>query len=136
MPFSWDDSYLTGISKIDQHHHHLFALLNKAYADFIGKSPTQDIVTLIDELIDYTSYHFAAEEQWMEESGFPDFKTHKKEHDRFSKQVLEIYKESPKNEQDLLLETLSLVHGWLSLHIAQVDAEFGRFMATKNMRHE
>ena len=109
-----------------------FSLLNKAYADFIRKYPTQDIAVLIDELIDYTSYHFTAEEQLMEESGYPAFETHKKEHDRFSKLVLEIYKKSPKDEQDLLLETLSLVHGWLSLHIAQVDAEFGRFLAAKN----
>ena len=136
MPFSWDDSYLTGISEIDKHHRHLFSLLNKAYADFIRKSPTQDIVMLVDELIDYSSYHFTAEEQWMEESDFPDFETHKKEHDRFSKQVLNIYKKSPDNKQTLLLETLSLVHGWLSLHIAQVDAEFGRFIAAKNKQPE
>jgi hemerythrin len=60
--------YYTGIDFIDQEHTKLFEIANKAYEvltnDFIPDKYDY-IVEVINELRDYTKYHFSHEESYM-----------------------------------------------------------------------
>jgi hemerythrin len=38
---------------------------------------------VVDELIDYTQYHFSTEEKYMLEYAYPGYEQHKAEHEEF-----------------------------------------------------
>lgn len=135
MPIiEWKEQYRIGEQQIDLHHQYLFALLNKTYDNFVAFASTGDLGHLFNEFIDYATYHFSAEEELMQKSGFPDFTAHKEEHDAFTGRVVEMHKAYLNGRQSLTLEILVFLNGWLSKHILQSDAEIGRFLQVEKSR--
>ncbi len=66
MPIiEWNEQFVLGVPEFDEHHQHLVMLLNKTYDDFINGASKETLSLILDELIDYATYHFAAEEHWM-----------------------------------------------------------------------
>jgi hemerythrin len=124
----WNSQYSIGIQQIDAHHRHMFFLLNTLYDDFVNRETAHTISALIDELIDYATYHFAAEERWMKANGYSALEQHAREHHRFSLRIGEFATSYRRGEKNLALEILSFLHSWLSGHILQADAEFGHFI--------
>jgi hemerythrin len=130
MPsIAWNDGYLIGVPQIDEHHQHLFFLFNRFHDIFLKDAPIQDLSPLFEELIDYVIYHFAAEEQLMEEYRFPHYEMHRKEHEIFSQRLVELDKQYSVDKKHLLIEVVVFLHEWLKSHILQSDAKFGRFIA-------
>jgi hemerythrin len=129
----WDDSFSVGIHKIDNQHQHLFHLLNEFYNNCVSKSLHEEQTELFDELIHYAIYHFAEEEYWMEKSSFDGFDMHKKEHEKFSMRVVALCKEYYGGNKHILLETSSFLNNWIKNHILEVDAKFGKYIASNYM---
>jgi len=127
----WNDEFSIGVPEIDAHHRYLFSLLNKTYDGFVSHAPVENLSPLLDDLIDYATYHFSIEERWMEASRFPGLEMHKQEHDTFSRRVSEMHKGHHNGMKLLSLELLSFLHRWLSTHILESDAEYGRFIAAE-----
>jgi len=65
--------YFTGIDFIDKEHARLFAIADEAYQllknEFIPDK-YDHIMNLVNELKDYTQYHFKHEEEYMESIGY------------------------------------------------------------------
>ena len=135
MPIvEWNDSYLVGIEDIDQHHRHLVQLLNDTYDAFTDGSHQEKLGGVLDELIDYATYHFACEERWMQDSSYPGLSVHREEHERFIGRIVEIQKDFHARRANLTLEVLSFLKNWLTSHILQNDAGYGRFVAAARER--
>jgi len=133
MPtLKWNDRYSIGVPQIDEQHKYLFLLMRKTYDNFINKIHYNDLDYFLDELIDYATYHISTEEQCMIENSYPGLIKQKQEHDIFFARIVEMANDYHGGQKHLLLEILSFLHSWLSCHILQTDAEFGRFIAAKN----
>lgn len=125
MPITiWNDSLATGIGQFDVHHKHLLDLLNTVYEDFVADAPAENIGRILEELMDYATYHFAAEEAWLQKVGYPRLAEHRLEHERYIRRVLEIQKDCLDGVGHLNIEVLSFLNNWLSDHILKVDAEY------------
>lgn len=128
----WNSNYLLGIQQIDEHHRHLFDLLNKTYDMFIAGESKQRLSHLLDELIDYATYHFSAEEVLMKNNNYPLYEQHHELHQNFCQRVLEIQGDYTKGRTDLSLEVLSFLKNWITDHILVKDADYGHFIASKD----
>ena len=91
--FHWQQRFLSGFQEIDEHHIHLVGLLNTAYDDFRDSVPRERLDALFLELIDYATYHFAAEERLMKESGYPALDAHDRQHRQFTARVTEMHRD-------------------------------------------
>jgi len=128
MPIAeWKQEYELGIQPFDDHHQHLFALLNKTYDIFVNDAPKEELALILDELIDYAVYHFAAEEYWMRRNRYPALDQHACQHDHFSRRAVELQTSYAKGETGLTLEVLQFLNSWLSEHILKSDAAFKQF---------
>jgi hemerythrin len=129
MPLlEWDKGFELGIEQFDEHHKHLVALLNKTYDDFTCGANHEALEEVLDELADYATYHFSAEETWMGVHEYPDLGRHREEHNRFSGRVAEIRKDFQNGRANLSLEVLTFLRNWLIDHILEKDADYGRFV--------
>lgn len=63
----WSDSYLLGDPTIDKEHKQLFELTEKLYN---CNDNSDEVSSVLKELIKYTRFHFAHEEQYMRSIDF------------------------------------------------------------------
>jgi hemerythrin len=123
----WNESFILGIEQFDEHHRHLVGLLNKSYDDFTTGTSHESFELVLDELIDYATYHFASEEYWMKKHQYPDLQQHQEEHNGFSRHIVETQKDYHGRKALLPLEVLVFLKEWWSDHILKTDAAYGRF---------
>jgi hemerythrin-like metal-binding protein len=119
MPLTeWNDSYELGIKELDDHHRQLVELLNKAYNQILYSTDKDDIHPILQELIKYSDYHFAAEEQMMRDIGYKGVKSHITKHNNFKKQLTSLMNsEEPHVNTDIVL----FLWDWLIKHILKDD---------------
>jgi len=79
-PIKWQKSYETGHPLIDTQHRRLFILGNALINAVASKLPHSDLEWLIDELIDYITRHFCAEESALTAINHPSFTEHQALH--------------------------------------------------------
>lgn len=114
----------TGIKIIDEQHQLLISLVNdfeKAVSSDIGEAYIEEI---LQELINYISYHFKAEEELMARNNYPDFSDHKLKHDELVKKVIGFHEKFKKGEQRLEKDILLFLKDWVINHITKTDMEY------------
>ncbi|MBU5611764.1 bacteriohemerythrin [Geomonas azotofigens] len=128
MPIvTWDGSLAVGHEMIDQHHEHLVELLNRTYDEFCDRKSRQSLEAVLDELIDYATYHFAQEEVLMAQVEFPATEEHVGEHAFFIRRIGEIQKEFLSGTGAISLEIITFLKDWLVNHISQKDTQLGDY---------
>lgn len=134
MPIvEWNDQLKTGVAGFDDHHRHLFRMLNSAFDSFVAGKHGEPLGRLLDELTDYATYHFTAEESWMASYNYPGSNDHKQEHAYFVKRLTEIRRDHAEGKRPVFLEVLTFLKNWLTHHILTSDADYGRFAARMAM---
>ena len=127
---AWKDDFLVGIDEIDEQHKKLFAIANRAY-ELLNNDLYVDkydrIVSIIEELKDYTVFHFTFEEEYMMKIKYKKFFTQKIQHESFMKKINEInLNEIDSNQDKSLLELLDFINNWISNHILIMDKQIGK----------
>ena len=110
--------YLTGIDFIDEEHTKLFSIANNAY-ELLTNQFIPDkydyILEVINELKEYTKYHFDHEETYMNSIGYKRILSQKVAHDDFIEKLFSYDSEKiDENQKDVLLELLDFLNTWLS----------------------
>jgi len=130
MPFiEWDKGFELGVTQFDEHHKYLLVLLNETYDNFTGGANREALGGVLDKLIDYATYHFAAEEHWMALKEYPGLPRQLEEHKKFIRRIVEIQNDFQKGNSHLTIEVLTFLRDWLIDHILKIDADYGRFAA-------
>ena len=122
---SWKDEYSIGVESIDGQHRRLFEIADEMY-DLLNNELVTDkydqIMEIINELSDYTVSHFAAEEAYMQKTGYRKFLSHKAKHQDFLDKLNDVDTERIDNGQNEYLRgILAFVCDWLVEHILQED---------------
>lgn len=121
----WKEDYRIGVDEIDQQHMKLFEIAGRLY-DLLKNELYSDkydkIVKLVQELKDYTIYHFKCEEEYQQKIGYKKYFTHKVDHDDFIAKINEVNMEDiDENHDKYLVEILEFVVNWIDEHILQKD---------------
>lgn len=129
MKYEFTKEYHTGIDFIDEEHAKLFEIANRAYDLLTNQFVTDKydaIVAVLEELRDYTKYHFNHEEEYMKSINYPKRFSQLHQHTQFINK-LESYnlKEIDVNQQEGLLEILDFLALWLQSHIKGMDKKIG-----------
>jgi len=133
MPFiQWEKSFNTGIKQFDDHHRHLVDLLNTTYDNIICQAPYERLGSILDELIDYTIFHFGSEEAWFIANSYPKLAEHKREHESFFQKVQVLQDDFHVGKSSISIDMLMLLRNWLRDHILVSDAEYGCFRTEKS----
>lgn len=132
---TWSDDFSVHIAHLDAHHRRLFDLVNSLY-DAMKQKKAKDILgNVFSELINYTVYHFKAEEELFQKYEYPEYQQHKKEHEDLTKQVLELKDKFDKDPLKIVLtiETMEFLKNWLKNHIQVEDKKYGPFLNRKGV---
>ena len=131
----WNDKFSVGVAVIDAEHKKLVSMVNDLYDAVQGGHGKEVLGKILDGLIGYTASHFAHEERFFAETGYPDAAAHKKQHDDLKKQVLDVqakYKAGATGT--LTVEVLNFLKNWLIGHIQGSDKKYAPHLNAKGIR--
>lgn len=121
----WKEEYSIGVQLIDEQHKRLFEIGNRIYQlleNYILEDKYDKIVVILEELKQYTKYHFQSEEQYMLQIKYPKYFSQKVEHDDFIAKIEEADLEDIDTDQEKYIRDLLLfVFNWILEHILQKD---------------
>lgn len=126
--FQWNDSYSVKVAALDSQHRKLFDLINELHQAMKARRGRDVAGAVLCRLIDYTVYHFSAEEKLMEQHRFPELATHRAEHKALTDKVLAFKKDFDANTGLLTVELMNFLQQWLVNHIQRVDQRYSAFL--------
>jgi hemerythrin-like metal-binding protein len=130
----WSRELVTGADEIDSQHRELFMRINNLL-DAGEKNHTKEkIKDTIRYLDGYIKTHFGTEEKHMAMHHYPEYASHKAEHERFIKDFKELigkfegfdYKISA--EVIVMSDTEKLLGDWWTNHITKTDMKLADFL--------
>ena len=125
MPLvTWYKKYSVNNEELDNHHKKLFAILNKMYDSCLPANSAECAASIIEELIEYTDYHFTAEEKYMADKGYKEIDEHRQQHRYFLDKLLGLRNCEHKDDYDYKKEIMVLLGDWLLKHITVEDKKY------------
>ncbi|WP_260291278.1 bacteriohemerythrin [Sedimenticola hydrogenitrophicus] len=124
----WKEAYSVGVAALDEDHKKLIDLLNQFQTAYEYHTSDAFERRALNELIDYTKYHFQREEQLMEEHGYPDLERHKEKHQEMIAEVDRFVADYEIRGHAALADVAHYLMGWLITHINGTDKHYGPFL--------
>lgn len=124
----WREEFDIGIAEIDEQHRRICSLVGVLAESLNSDDDLEIAANLIAELIARCKAHFALEEQLMSERGYPDFESHKAEHDELLAKFLEVRNLILAGKRPKFSVPIEPENDWVSHHILRLDAAFATFL--------
>lgn len=121
----WQDRFNIGVEVVDQAHRRLFSIVEKIMELYVERH--EDKFACVEGIKYFKAYavkHFAEEEAYMREIGYPGYLVHKRLHDRMRRETLpalerELYAANFSTEA--VQHFIGVCIGWLTGHIMIED---------------
>lgn len=132
MTFKWTEDLSTSVDEIDAQHKEIFRKMDELYSACRlgnGKSEIADVIMFLE---DYVTSHFDNEEKYMLEYDYPESASHKSEHMKFIKTIVDLKKQFEKEGPSLsvVIRTNFEIADWFRDHIGRIDKALGIFLKT------
>lgn len=134
--FTWSDSLKTGIESIDIQHKKLLSFVNELHTAMKNRGAGKIISKILNELVDYTDYHFKNEEKAFDLFSYPDADAHKEAHEYLIKQIHDLIRQQEAGDLALSVTTLGFLIDWVTNHIMKEDMSYVPFFADKSVSFE
>ncbi|NLH95857.1 MAG: hemerythrin family protein [Clostridiaceae bacterium] len=138
MYFEWRDEYHTGIDAIDKQHRHLLGIGARIFelAQDDEYDRYDDIMEVLQELKEYTVYHFGYEEELMERYGYERYEPHKFQHFFLTKKIEKFEEEKHEiddRQKETILKLAEFISDWVTNHILKEDMLYRDFFRSKGL---
>ena len=131
--FEWKNEYAVNIGSIDAQHQMLFAIGRELYAAMRAGQGQAVLSKILDRLVEYTMLHFTHEESLLRLHQYPNFASHKAEHDALTRKVVEFQADFNSGKIAMALEVLNFVQNWLQTHIKGSDFAYAACLKGKKV---
>lgn len=130
----WTDNLNTGITLIDEQHRKLIGIINDLHTAMKAGQSKNILDEILSRLLEYTKYHFSAEEKLMDQYSYPEGVAHKKKHSDMAADVAVMIKKNETGGPANSVMVLTFLKEWLTNHILKTDKAFGAFLQSKGVK--
>lgn len=129
----WRDRYSVGVDLIDRQHRELFRRVTEFVETLRSDAPwekrEQKVTETLDFMQEYVVSHFAAEEAYQREIGYPGYEAHRQIHEDMVRYVTEVAEEYRRDGYDerLIQQFAGKLLAWLIHHVAAEDRKIADF---------
>ncbi len=128
----WTEDMSVGNPSLDRDHQVLVGMINQLDEAIKAGRGRETVSSILDALLDYTTYHFGREEALMQACGYPDLEAHCHTHKVLRTQVAHI-RDRHRGNPDTIYdrEVLAFLKNWLISHIMGRDKLYAPFMTSR-----
>ncbi|PLX25629.1 hypothetical protein C0580_01945 [Candidatus Parcubacteria bacterium] len=128
MALEWKKIYSVNVKEIDGQHQKIFDLMNKLKRLEENEIQSDTVINVVNELEDYSIYHFNTEEKHFDKTKYPETEFHVKQHEKYKKKLSELKKEvAEKSDKETVDKVFNFLRDWWINHIVKVDMEYSEF---------
>lgn len=131
----WSHELSVGIDSIDQQHQILIRMINSLNTAMAKGEANTIIGNILEDLTDYTRYHFSYEEELFEQHDYPNTIAHKRHHTNLIEEISTL---KDRYEYDLSgslsLEIMQFLKNWLTNHIMKTDKSYSKYLIEKGVK--
>jgi hemerythrin len=131
--FVWRDNFSIHVAPMDRHHKRLIEIANAIMEHLHQAYDRNALLKAYDALVDYTHYHFAAEERLLSLYGFPGAETHRKKHGDLFSRVAEYKERILGGDMPDKTSFRLFFEAWLVRHILSEDRKYGEFLNARGV---
>ncbi|NCN04036.1 MAG: bacteriohemerythrin [Spirochaetales bacterium] len=129
----WSPAIAVNVEKFDQHHRNLVQMIDRVYQSMKGDQTNEKIKEIFDDLLDYTGYHFNAEESAFEYFGYEHCDDHKEMHRKLVAQATALRRELDEGKPMIAIEVKEFLRDWIVNHIQKCDRLYSNFFQGKDL---
>jgi len=120
----WNSTYELGHKEIDEQHMKLVDIINDFYNAFATAQAHEKIGEIIGELVNYTVFHFTAEEEIFSNSNYPETSEHCAKHKEFVDELKRYHQEVKDGNMTTTYDLMTFLRDWLVKHIMGTDKNY------------
>jgi hemerythrin-like metal-binding protein len=132
--FRWDPSYSVNIAELDRQHQQLFRTLVELDQALQNGTADSIIEVVLENLIQYTIRHFAAEENLMQKHGFPGLSAHRYDHQLLAQKLTKFNLSQRAGHPEIPSNLLPFLKAWWQDHVLKTDKEYSEFLNARGIR--
>lgn len=130
----WNDSLSVEIGTIDDQHKKLLEILNSLHGSSAAAKDNETVKKILNDLVEYTVYHFHHEEELMKQHNYPDLENHLAAHQTLVEQVGKFNQEFQAGRATLSSELFKFLRSWLNGHIRGTDKRYSPHLQACGVR--
>jgi len=126
----WTSSLSVHNEELDAQHRELIQIYNNLHNSLMNDTLEGTVKTkmaTLDALVNYISFHFNAEEKFLESIGFPEFAQHRRKHLEFGQRIKTYQADIVEGRMVLSTSLMKLMRNWIIDHIATEDKKYADF---------
>ena len=121
----WREEFCINITTVDIQHKTLVDIINRYHTALSLKKDKEQLVGILEELVEYTRYHFRDEEKVMKDIGFEYVQEHRLLHLDLENRAVD-YRIRFRNEEEIdSNEFMKFLKDWLVDHMLTEDRKVG-----------
>ena len=129
----WQDSYSVGVAQMDEQHKKWIDIINRLHDAMSTGAASKVINEIIQEMNDYTVFHFSSEEKLLAQHGYPGTMAQEQAHKQFVEKLEEIKKRSEVSTIGLSTNVMASLKDWLLHHILEKDKLYTTYLNNKGV---
>lgn len=130
----WTEKLSVGVAALDEDHKKLVSMVNELYDAMLAGHGKEKLGPILDGLVKYTRFHFAREEKYFAQTGYPGSAAHKEQHDALTRQVLDVQqKYAAGATATLSVDVMHFLKKWLVTHIQGSDQSYRLHLNAKGI---
>ncbi len=129
----WDRKLALGIDEIDQQHRVFIEILQKLYEVCLTPDSKSIFSAALQELLEYSDYHFMAEETFMRKHDYPELSSHQLEHRKFTQKIETLQESKSFGGKTFSMEVITFLRDWFIEHIQGTDQQFAAFLRERKL---
>lgn len=130
---TWHKHLELGIEAVDVEHQRLLSTINALYDEMLKGMSKEVMTKTLVELLKYTDYHFATEENLFRKYNVPNAKSHILQHNEYQNKITQFYDDFKTGKTVLSMEILEFLTFWWTNHIQQVDKLYVDFIKNSSL---
>ena len=132
---TWDQHiHGVGIAEMDQQHRWLCDIINNMESALDNAAVPATLNTVLDELIQFTEFHFFTEEHYMRRHNYPDEAPHREGHHHLVDQLLELKRDFGLRDKTQARSAIQFLESWLLVHIQHADRQLGEYLRSRGVK--
>jgi hemerythrin len=125
----WTPQYSVHVETIDREHQIWFDLVNGLHQAMLVGKGSEILATLLAQMMQYTLYHFAHEEELMVASGYPEMQDHVQQHNELRETSKRFEERFKRGEIAMTIELTLFLSQWIRQHTMTIDRRMGDYLS-------
>lgn len=136
MYAQWKEEYSVGVARFDKSHKELYSMINELHDGIVEGKFKDTPKKALKSLVNYLIKHFADEERLMKKHGYPEFASHKLEHDEFRNWLQSFFNDCAQGSASLSIDILNHIVEWLENHVTKSDKKYQPYLSALQEKKE